>query len=192
MDAVLGPADVDRLQFLLHADRRHHLRNHCAAGGILIHSRVPVGVVKAGRCPARLLAAGVVGFAAVEVVAGDGAGGGFPAGAGCDSVGAAVGVLEVQLEAQARGVAVAMLPAGFAVPAVTQHDADGIGACLQQLGHVVGHVEDAFCVFAGGGVEDMVADALAVEVKLVPAQAGDMEAGAADRLGEVEFLAQKG
>ena len=85
-----------------------------------------------------------------------------------------------------------MLPAGFAVPAVAEHDADGIGAGLQQFGHVVGHVEDALGVIAGGGIENMIADALPVEVKLVPAQAGDVEAGAADRLGEVEFIAQKG
>ncbi len=183
---------MQRLQVLLHADGRHHLRHHCAAGGILVHGRVPVGIVKAGRCPARLLAAGVVGFAAVEVVAGDGAGGGFPAGAGCDSVGAAIGVLDVHLEAQTRGVAVAVLPTGFAVPAVAEHHTDGIGAGLQQLGYVVGYVEDAFYVFAGGGVEYMIADALAVEIELVPAQARDVEAGAADRLGEVEFLAQKG
>ena len=192
MDAVPGLADLDRLQVLLHADGRHHLRNHSAAGGILVDGGVPVGVVKAGCCPARLLAAGVVGLAAVEVVAGDGAGGGFPAVARCDSVGAAVGVLYVQLETQARGVAVAMLPTGFAVPAVAEHDADGIGAGLQQFGYVVGHVEGAFCVIAGGGVEYMIADSLAVEIELVPAQAGDVEAGAADRLGEVEFIAKKG
>ena len=192
MHAVLGLAGVQRLQVLLHADGRHHLRHHPAAGGILFHSRVPVGFIKAGRCPARLLAAGVVGFAAVEVVADDGAGGRFPARARCDSTGAAVGVLDVHLHAQARRVAVAVLPTGFAVPAIAQHYADGIGAGLQLFGHVVGHVEDALGVIAGGGVEYMIADPLPVEVKLVPAQAGDVEAGAADRLGEVELIAQEG
>ena len=95
------------------------------------------------------------------------------------TAGAAVGELDVQLHAQARGVAVAVLPAGFAVPAVAQHHTDGIGARLQQFGHVVGHVEDAFCVIAGGGIENMIADPLPVEIELVPAQAGDVEAGAA-------------
>ena len=136
--------------------------------------------------------AGVVCFAAVEVVAGDGAGGCLPAGAGCDGGCGAVGELDVELQAQARGVTVAVLPAGFAVPAVAEHDADGVGAGLQLFGDVVGDVEDALGVVAGGGVEDVVTDAPAVEVEFVPAEAGDMEAGAADGTGEVELFAQEG
>ena len=139
-----------------------------------------------------MLAAGVIGLASVEVVAGDGAGGGFPAAAGRDSGRAAVGELDVKLKAQAGRVPVAVLPAGFAVPAVAEHDAGGVGAGLKQFGHVVGRVEDALHVFAGGGVEHMVADAPAVEIELVPPDAGDMEAGAADRTGKVELFAQQG
>ena len=45
--AVPGLGDVYRLQLLVDADGRHDLRHHCAAGGILVHGRFPVGVVEA-------------------------------------------------------------------------------------------------------------------------------------------------
>ena len=85
-----------------------------------------------------------------------------------------------------------MLPAGFAVPAVAEHDADGIGALLELRGHVVGHVEDALRVVTGRRVEHVVADAPAVEIELVPAQAGDVETGVSDRLIEFKRSAQEG
>ena len=94
----------------------------------------PGRVVVAGCRPAGEFLAGVVGFAHQEVGFEDGAGAGFPVGAGGDVGGGAVLVFEVELKAGAGLFAVMVALAGEAdvagVPAVAQDGAQGVLAGL--------------------------------------------------------------
>ena len=159
----------------------------------------PAGIVEGGQVPAGGLLAGIEDFAEVDVVAEQAAGGGFPRGVGGDGLDAAVEVFEPQVgdelgAADGQGVAevefVEELHRQGIVPAVAERDADGVGAFLQQGGHIIDAIIDMFCVVCPAGIEDAIADGLAVDRGIVVAQAGDVEPRGDRLLGELEALAE--
>ena len=77
-------------------------------------------------------------------------------------------------------------------PAVAEDHADGVGAGLQLIGDVVGHIERASVVAGVAGVKQVVAHLSAVEVKLVIAEAADEGAGLADLAVELKNAAEQG
>ena len=143
----------------------------------------------------------------VVVVVDDGTARGPPPRVACHRHVAAVGQLDVELQQQAGAVAVRFAVIGGRrnvrfgrVPAVAEHHAQRVGAGTQQVGQVVGHVQDTgaererliVVVVAGGRVQNVVADLRAVAGELVAAQAGEVAAGAAHRRGKGELAPQQG
>src|SRR5690606_38507518 len=78
-----------------------------------------------------------------------------------------------------------------AVPAVAEQCAEAVVARPQVAGNVIGLVLHAPGIAGPAGAEDIVADALAVDLGLVEPQGGDVEARAGDRLVEAKDSAQE-
>ena len=123
----------------------------------------------------------VIGFAHEEISLDDRAGRRLPVCPGRHDFGAAVGILEVQLTLEARvlAVMVALLAEAdvAAVPAIRQDRAQGVVPRMNPVGHIIGAVVDPSGVVGPAGVEIIVADALAVEVKVMNSQRGGVDRG---------------
>lgn len=133
----------------------------------------------------------------VQAAAQDGAPGSCPGGVGGDDAGGAVGVGDFQLGDEAlvgavdvAGAAVEAVPAP--VPAVAEPGADRVRAVGEVPGHVVGAVAQAVGVHRPAGCQGFVADPAAVDLHLVEAVGGDVQAGALHRPIEAEVLADAG
>src|ERR1035441_10684048 len=172
-DARLRLGEFDRFDDPVRLDGRHHLRGQLSAGGWNHLGHGPLGIVVSRCVPAGLLLPSVIGLAAVDAIEGDRSGAGRPPTIGPDGFDAAIGVFHVQLHQQlGRGA-----PRGFVevphrprldiIPAVAEDYADGILPAAQGVGDIVGDVERAFVIAGVAWVEQVVADLLAVEVKLV-------------------------
>ncbi|GAA3143022.1 hypothetical protein GCM10020001_077430 [Nonomuraea salmonea] len=156
----------------------------------------PGGGFEAGLRPALGQQAGVVPLAVVQAGGGDRARGAAPVLVGDDQVGAAVLVGDLQLGDERDAVAVdgglaAAEADAAAVPAVGQGGADRVGALAQQGGDVVGAVAQPPVVAAPAGGEHVVADGPAVQLGLVQAVGGDVQAGARDGAAQGEVAAQQ-
>lgn len=165
---------------------------------VLGHARPAGGVEAVGR-PAREFLAGVVGLAVVDVVGTVGAGvGGLPvvAGRGDDALLGSVRVPDQELGLEGQRVAVgrvvgAVLGDTAVVPAVAEHGGEGDLALVRlardQVRDVVGEVVDGAVVvgpargqeLVGGAVALRYGDPMAVDVRLVQAEGGDVEPGGA-------------
>nr|BFF24651.1 hypothetical protein GCM10025732_26160 [Glycomyces mayteni] len=88
-------------------------------------------------------------FAGVDAAGGDGpVGGGAPAVAGGDDFGGAVVVFEVELRGEGRvlaveGAGLAVEAEALGVPASGEVGADGVGSFAEEIGDVVGLVDEA-------------------------------------------------
>src|SRR5262249_27309706 len=137
LDAGLGLGDAHGLEGLLHADGRTGLGAQLAAGAIDGGGPAPGGVVEAEPIPAVGLAARIEVLAAVDAGEDDGAVGSAPGGGGPDVRCGAVGVLEMQLRAQAglaEGAGVfGVAAAGDIIEAVAEQEADGVGAGSEEI-----------------------------------------------------------
>ena len=166
-------------------------------GGLFAHGRaLPGAVVEAWLVPALDLGAGVVALAEHEVGREDRALGRLPGAVRGDRVAGAVGVGHFQLREQGGHLAVepVVAVAGVAaVPPVTEQRGERVVAFAEQRRHVVRGVADALAVVGPIRREEHVAYALAVEVHLVQAERGGVEASGNDGLvREPERLAQDG
>src|SRR5208337_4521003 len=145
--------------------------------------RRPPGIVEPRFVPAINGRSRVIGFAHEEISLDDRAGRRLPVCPGRHDFGAAVGILEVQLTLEARvlAVMVALLAEAdvAAVPAIRQYRAQGVVPRMNPVGHIIGAVVDPSGVVGPAGVEIIVADALAVEVKVMNSQRGGVDRGPA-------------
>src|SRR5207244_6949733 len=96
-------------------------------------------------------------------------------------------IADFELSAQAKPpaveIALAEEPELSAIPAVAQHRADRIVARSQERGDVIRLVLQPAAVRGPAGREELVADALAVQIDLVEAEAGDVETRGAHAAG---------
>ena len=196
---VIGPltggglGERDGFSFGGLAHRRHDLGIKRARFFVPDGGGRPGPVVVPGEIPGGEFGAGVVGLAEHEVAREHGAGVGFPGGIADHGFDRAVGVGDLQLREE-RGDGAVLLEAAVAevagVPAVGEQRADGVVARVQERGHVVGLVADTEVIVGPLGSEDVIADALAVEARLVEPQRGDVQRGRADRRVDGERPAQ--
>ena len=77
------------------------------------------------------------------------------------------------------------------VPAIAENRADDVCAPPQQRGDVVGLVLDSAAVRRPARCEELVTDALAVEIDLIEAQAGDVEARRAHGVADAKRAPQE-
>ena len=144
----------------------------------------------------RLFEAGVIVFAAVDAGEGDRSRGDLPGGVGVDAPAGAVGKIEEQLRDQLRrahgGEEVGVSAGGDVEHAVAEHDADGVGAGLEKRGHVVGDVQAGLAIVGPAGLEEIVADDLAVDMEFELAESAEIDHGSFWRALERELLAEQG
>ena len=172
---------------------RLHQRMHLVAAHI---NGSPVHVVKARLVPTGVFQPRVVGLALEKVRFNDRAGYGFPTSARADVGDGAVGEFEVQLGPHARvlavKVAVAPEPDVPAEPPIRQHGAYGVRAVANEFGDIVGPVIHALVVVSPARREEVIADAMAVEVHVHEAQRGGVERGAGHGFLHEELTAEEG
>ena len=152
------------------------------AGGAAHKGLLPGGIVEAGAVPAGLLQAGIPHLAAAHVVEGDGAGGGAPAGAGDQGLPLPALILQVQLGQELGVVApggLLVVPGGggVVIPAVAQHDPQGVVPLPEQGGHVVGVVLHRGVEPGEGRGEHVLRHRLAVDRGHAVAQGAQGQAG---------------
>lgn len=121
----------------------------------------------------------VVVFSAVDGVGNRRAVEGLPAGAGLEG--------ERAIDAKLSDACGLALP-GLSVPAIAESDFDLVAASVEQLGNVISCVENALVIVCEAGVENVIADALAVDAELIIADAGDVGARVARRAFERECV----
>jgi hypothetical protein len=183
----------DGLEFLRRAHERPEGRGQFNPGIGEAGDRRPGAVIVAGFVPAAKLAPGVVRFTVDQVGFDDRAESGLPGAIGHDGLGGAVGEGQHELGEQLRALAVivALTPADVAaIPAVAEEGAGGVGARAEEDRDIVGLVLHALLVLGPAGGEDIVADAVAVEMKLIEAEGGGVEAGRGDFPADVEDRAE--
>ncbi len=190
--ARLGLGNRARLQL-------HHL-THRSVGGrdkvdghLLGLGRLPFRVVEAGGGPAGELLAGVVGLAHEHVGLKERAVGSFPGAVGGDGLPGAVVELKLELRESESLRTVAMRTAKAnipAIPTVAQDDAQGILTPAQQASNVIAVVLHAFVVVSPARVENILADALAVQVELVKTESTGIETSAFNGFVESDTFAQ--
>ena len=78
------------------------------------------------------------------------------------------------------------------VPAVAQLGTEGVLSLPQQIGYVVGTVEDPVAVVGPAGIEHVIADPFTVQVRFVIPQSGNAESGTAYGAIDLESFAEKG
>src|SRR6185369_1727944 len=156
--------------------------------------RRPARGVEAGRAPPRLLEARVVGLARIDLGDQDRTGGDIPVAVAYDDDALTARERDVELREQTDGVAVVVPRAAerafSAVPAAAQHGADDVLPLLQEWRDVVRLVLEPLVVTGPARGEQLVADALAVQMKLVEASAGDVGSRTHDVAGQHELAAQ--
>jgi len=188
--------DLDWLEFLLSLDERRGLcDDHLLTVVQHAHAR-PIVRGIAGLGPARMVQPGVVNLAHVDVGHADGPLRCGPLIVARDDRGPAVLVGDVELEQQrqavAPGVPVALEADEPAIPAVAQQCTDRVGAVAQQGSDVVSLVLDVALVGRPAGREHRIAHALPVNVQLVQAEAGHIDARVLDCAVELELAAEQG
>jgi hypothetical protein len=77
-----------------------------------------------------------------------------------------------------------------AVPTVAEHDTDGIGTVGEQVSDIVGLVGQTVVVVGPTRAEAICGDGVAVDLSVVKAQGGDVEAGTRYTSWQVEGAAQ--
>jgi len=110
-----------------------------------------------------------VGFPVVDAVFKDRAAGGLPGSVRMNFSHIAAGVFNIKLKHQGPRF----------IPALAEHNTDGVFALPEKAGYIVGRIENSFLVVGPARVKHMIADAPAVEVELVVAQTSDISPGAA-------------
>jgi len=188
---------ADWLYYSIRGDGRHGLRYDVAGRRGTEGYVVPGAVVEGRQIPSGLLQAEVVMFAGVNAVEYNFAGGGLPVLACADNGGAAIGKGYTKI--QAKGGAVA--PGRFVeephcgglvvIPAVAEDNADGVRAGLEIARNVVGHVERAAVEPGVHGIEQMVADLMAVDMQFIKSAGSDVGACGGDGFGIVECLSEQ-
>ena len=189
-DARAGAGQARRRPRFDDTHGRDRLRHQHAPGRGHSRCRLPGRIIITGAIPARPFPAGIVALTVAEIVVGDRAGGHLPGAIGDDADLFAIRELDDQLQQQFGSVAVGRALAGRrrdvlfgAVPAMPQHDAHDVGACLQPLGYIMAHIEDARAQGEGlivgvvgvAGIQHALPHLGAVEGKLPIAQAGHVE-----------------
>jgi hypothetical protein len=146
-------------------------------------------------CPSAKLTARVVRFAAVDVGRENRTRRSLPAGIRYHALRAPALIADLELSAQAKPPAVEIALAEEAemspVPPIAEHRTDGVGAGPEQRRDVVGLVLQPAAVRCPAGCEELVADALSVEIDLVEAEGGDVETGGAHAVGNAERATQE-
>ena len=107
----------------------------------------------------------VVVFSAVDGVGNRRAVEGLPPGAGLKS--------ERAIDAKLSDACRLALP-GLSVPAIAESDCDLVATGMEQLGNVISCVENALVIVCEAKVENMIADALAVDADFTIADAGEV------------------
>ncbi len=196
--AWLWLGELGGLERLVNLDRRHHLGNEPVGRGYDELRRFPVGIVVVGGGPTGFLQARVVGFAAVDAVENDWAGGAFPRIVADYGLAAAIGVIHAEVQQQLGrrppwGLVEIPDRLGVAVePAVAEDDSHGVGAALESVSDIVGHVKRPSVVARIARVQEVIADFPAVQVKFVVAEATDIGAGLLDPAVKLENPAKEG
>ena len=78
------------------------------------------------------------------------------------------------------------------IPAATENDADGVAPGLHEVGDIMNDIAAVVVVGRDAGIQNAVADALAVQPRLVVAEPGDVEPSLLDLAFDVEFTAEVG
>ncbi|CAM5608549.1 hypothetical protein STENM36S_05618 [Streptomyces tendae] len=178
-------------------DRVVRLRPQPAAGRLAHTGRPPPGVVEAGPGPAVGRPPRVVGLPGVQGVGQGRSLGDAPLGVRGDGGAGPVRVVDLQLCEQpglavpGGAVPVPHVGRGHAVEAAPEGDPDGVLTAPQQLRHVVDGVQHRLVVVGEAGVEDLVADAPSVDLRLVVGEPADVQAGARDTAADGEGAAQQ-
>ena len=138
----------------------------------------------------------VVRLAIVDVGGEDRSCGRLPSFAGPDDLLAPIGVahddLRQQRDALAVGVATSLPGEPAAIPSISERDADRIRPSAKQVGDVVGLVLEPLVVARPTWREHLVADAAAVDLHLVQAEARHVCARGRDGAVERELGAKQG
>ncbi len=130
----------------------------------------PTADIQSGLVPAGDFLPGIVVLAQHEIGRRDGTGMLLPGVIGHDPVRGAVRVSHLQLREEGRNLSpglVGTVPDVAAVPAVAHQAGQGVVAGFDQRGDVVNLIANAFVIGGPVGSEDVVADALAVEVEFI-------------------------
>ena len=149
--------------------------------GVIKHAYAsPIAVVITGFVPTWPFLLRIIMLAPVEIAHADRAGGRLPSLVAGDDGGAAIGIGDVQLEQERQPVTIKVtlsLKAEVAAePAIPQQRAQGIFSWLQEVGHVIGLILNAFFVAGPARGQQPIPHALAVEVQFIKAQAGGIDA----------------
>src|ERR1019366_4965015 len=173
-----GLEDGHRLHDLGATHWLRYRSHECCRRGLGERDRLQVAVVVGSGRPAGTFQSRVVRLAAIDVGGADRAGGRLPRTIGRDGHGATIGVVDLQLHQQCDGSAVVVLATVEAevatIPTVAEDDADGVPAGDKIAGDVVGLVLQTRVIAGPAWREQVVADAVAVEMQLVQTPARDV------------------
>ncbi len=157
------------------------------------YDRVPSLVVEARLAPIHRPAR-VVGFTHQKIGRKNRSAGSLPVRPGGDDVVRAIGVIDLQLRAQAGLLAVMianLAPADVTtIPTVRENCPQGIPPRPEHASHVVGAVVNAFGVIGPARREPVFAHALAVKMEIRQPERGGVKSGAPDFLGYGKLLPQ--
>src|SRR2546428_3230532 len=158
-------------------------------------NRGPCVIVVRRARPAVQLTARVIRFPAVDIRRENGTRCGLPAGIRYDALRTPALIADFELSAQAKPpaveIALAEEPELSAIPPIAQHCADRIVARSHERGDVIRLVLQPPAVRGPAGREQLVADALAVEIDLVEAEAGDVETRGTHAIGDAKGAPQQ-
>ena len=181
-DVLRETIDIEPIRESLHGCRsellgdvyaRHSLGGQLCGRLLNHHGLFPMGILESGSLPTLLLQAGIETITTVDIIIGISTRGTFPGGIRTNRLCRAVGIGQSQLRPErgptppSRLMEIPGRHRLLIVPPIAQHGGQGILSLGQQVGHVMGDIENPFVEMGIAGIQEVLSHPFPIDGKLM-------------------------